>query len=694
MAKSKSRQTQQLSIFSWLRVHLRRKHHLRHGSHRAKKAAIHRPAKEHPVLVKLWLSLAVVVVLSIVVSPFVGAATQTWSQTDWSGGVGSGDSQYVSASTSVTAGSGAVGLAPSGDWCATANCTDDWTIRRRVAIDSTVAKTDYQVELKVAYETGMNNDFSDIRFVSPDGTSDMDYWLERKTDGVEAVFWVKIPTLANGANEIMMYYGNSAAASLSDGEATFMFFDDFEGASIDASKWEVVSPATFSISGGKLAVSKSGNGWSASIASQQGFNRADQLAVDYDYLWVTNNTGYDAIMMGWRNSKTDPAYARQTHGYYNIGAGNATTVAQRVYENGTSIGLGGGSHDWSMAVPYDVSVRLKSSSGARYLYRSDPSLAYIEALSSSAASSSPLHVGFSVHSGRHDIDNVRVRQWSQVEPTVTFAAASEGPYEASGELVSRVFQADNDRTLWGQASFASANSSGVKLFVRTGSQSDMGDAAAFAGCNEIASGTDISDNNCVDDGDQYIQYRLELSSDGYTATTVTAVNIEYDYAAETPDQGEQAPPSASGGSQPSPTATPTSSGSGGGRQPSANAGARSAAPTDSGPSRVTHNQATAQEGRAQPTDLTPLVDRLDRLERKDQRGQYLLFGIGLAIVSGIIMNVLMVHSAYMRYLSLDGRRNISAQPGRLKMLSLWLLGAIMSLGIVIMLRVFWLIVAG
>ncbi len=39
---------------------------------------------------------------------------------------------------------------------------------------------------------------------------------------------VKLPVLKTHATTIYMYYGNADAQPVSDGNATFLFFDDFE----------------------------------------------------------------------------------------------------------------------------------------------------------------------------------------------------------------------------------------------------------------------------------------------------------------------------------------------------------------------------------------------------------------------------------------------------------------------------------
>jgi len=84
-------------------------------------------------------------------------------------------------------------------------------------------------------------DFSDIRFTRSDGTTLLDYWMEEKIDSEYAIFWVKIPDdLSSSDVTIYIYYGKSDATYTNPtqhGENTFLFFDDFEGTSLDTDKW-------------------------------------------------------------------------------------------------------------------------------------------------------------------------------------------------------------------------------------------------------------------------------------------------------------------------------------------------------------------------------------------------------------------------------------------------------------------------
>lgn len=113
------------------------------------------------------------------------------------------------------------------------------------------AGTGYQVEIKTMAGAGADagqtvylnshaqNDFDDVRFTDNDETTELDYWLERKTDGVIAYFWVELADdLGAGNVTIYVYYGNAGAASNSNGSNTFpSLFEDFAGSAEPPSGW-------------------------------------------------------------------------------------------------------------------------------------------------------------------------------------------------------------------------------------------------------------------------------------------------------------------------------------------------------------------------------------------------------------------------------------------------------------------------
>ena len=103
----------------------------------------------------------------------------------------------------------------------------DWSQRKPITIteNSGSTLTNYQVELTVTYDSDMKNNFDDLRFTNASGT-ELDYWIESRTDGDSATVWVEVDSLAASSDTtIYMYYGNSEASSASVGSSTFQYFD-------------------------------------------------------------------------------------------------------------------------------------------------------------------------------------------------------------------------------------------------------------------------------------------------------------------------------------------------------------------------------------------------------------------------------------------------------------------------------------
>jgi len=134
--------------------------------------------------------------------------------------------------------------------------------RKKVTISgSSGAGAYYQVKLSIGSSSGGDfhleghcTDFpNDIRFTDDDGTTLLDYWIEDPTQDPITV-WVEVQDSLDNNVDIYCYYGKSGESSGSDGNATFLFFDDFEGSSLNLNKWEPSSDLTYSVSGSELHV--------------------------------------------------------------------------------------------------------------------------------------------------------------------------------------------------------------------------------------------------------------------------------------------------------------------------------------------------------------------------------------------------------------------------------------------------------
>ena len=142
-----------------------------------------------------------------------------------------------------------------------------WSYREPVNISSSSALTDYQVLVTVdtaslIFDNKMQLDGDDIRFTDSDGTTLLNYWIESGINTDTTKIWVNVSSVSTTGTTIYMYYGNLSASSVSNGAATFEFFDDFD----NVDNWEYQTfynwgenHTIFSASNGNLVITSSGD---------------------------------------------------------------------------------------------------------------------------------------------------------------------------------------------------------------------------------------------------------------------------------------------------------------------------------------------------------------------------------------------------------------------------------------------------
>jgi len=108
-----------------------------------------------------------------------------------------------------------------------------WQYRREVPIDNTGdALTDYQIKVNLDNTnfdfSKAKSDGSDVRITDSDGTTLLNYWIESwDSSGQTATLWAKVPSIPASCS-IYIYYGNSEATSVSNGDNTFLAFIPFD----------------------------------------------------------------------------------------------------------------------------------------------------------------------------------------------------------------------------------------------------------------------------------------------------------------------------------------------------------------------------------------------------------------------------------------------------------------------------------
>lgn len=465
-----------------------------------------------------------------VIIPRLFAASTPWTQTDWSGGVAAGlvtttVNTYGSESgIDPTTTSGQFSLNETVGWSSTYS---SWSFRQAITItNSDSLQTDYQVRVPITYDSDMQADFDDIRFTNSSGTA-LDYWLQSKTDSTSAVVWIEVDSLAATSDtDIYMYYGNSGSSSGSNGEATFILFDDFNDGTLDTSKWtevDQVPSGEIYESGGKLHfVRLSNDTWNKAVYGKTTYSRSD-ISFEMDYKWANNNPSYDALMMGWHDNTSGTSYSNLVYGYYNSGSGGSSTVSQNIYEDGSSRG---GGHSWILNQDYDVRIRMRQSGGAYYDYSTDSGASWTNRYTTSYSVESNLRPGWAFYSGTHQYDNARIRKWVSSEPS-TVVGAEENKYPSVGTLTSNIFNAEFPAD-WGELTYSISGGGISTIKVRTDTNSDMSGATDWASCNGISSGTDLTTTNCVDDIDQYLEYQVILQPSTGSSSVFEDISVSFE----------------------------------------------------------------------------------------------------------------------------------------------------------------------
>jgi hypothetical protein len=253
-------------------------------------------------------------------------------------------------------------------------------------------------------------DFGDIRFTGSDGTTLLNYWMESEIDGYLASFWVQVEGDLSLANQtIYVYYGNSSATTTSNGNNTFLLFDDFNGG---LTNWSTIS-GTWNIANGDLTIEPTlGYNYLVS-ANSVGTNniaiRTRMMSEPAGYIQAHPGIAWHANNLTGTNQKNDQVYFRP-HQYDSSDWANIQPAS---YSNGIVTfhdDKFGSYFTWSTW--YTIEVRIPSS-GNVTLYGND---AYWCDWGNQQYSDD--HIGFVAHNSGQDYwDYILVRKHVNPEPS-------------------------------------------------------------------------------------------------------------------------------------------------------------------------------------------------------------------------------------------------------------------------------------
>ncbi|MEM0242929.1 MAG: DUF2341 domain-containing protein [Candidatus Aenigmatarchaeota archaeon] len=171
--------------------------------------------------------------------------------------------------------------------------------------------TDYQILVTINTQNlisqgKMRSDCGDIRFTDSDGRTLLNYWIEDGCNSTNTKIWVKVPNIPANSNKIIyLYYGNPSATSMSNGDNTFIFFDDFSFRNI--SKWNWPDNWIIENNTAKQTVA---NWWSSELISQKlNIGISNYVGICIKTLAINDGTvrAYDVVVSvnisnSWYNS--------------------------------------------------------------------------------------------------------------------------------------------------------------------------------------------------------------------------------------------------------------------------------------------------------------------------------------------------------------------------------------------------------
>ena len=172
-----------------------------------------------------------------------------------------------------------------------------WQYRKPITITEQSGNnlTNFQVAINVSYDSDMQSDFDDLRFTYYNATSDTEteipYWIESYSASNWCYVWVNVTYIpANDNATIYMYYSNTEASNESNGDNTFILFDDFEGSDIDTSKWvwEVNGDASYSVTNSYIEIAPGSSGGNGGRIKRT----AQDVSDESDFIIETKALGY------------------------------------------------------------------------------------------------------------------------------------------------------------------------------------------------------------------------------------------------------------------------------------------------------------------------------------------------------------------------------------------------------------------
>lgn len=343
----------------------------------------------------------ILVVLFLILIPLFVLAGGFASFTFTGGDVAS----YTYDNTKIEFASDTARLKPTTSWYDIA-----WGYRDEMTITNigSGTMTNYQAKISL---TSSNTSFwshvestgASIRFTDSDKTTLLSNYTESfDSVGQTATLWVKIPSLpAHGTATVYLYYGNGAAADVSNGNNVFLAFDDFSSGSVDTDKWTIIDPQSLiSVSDGALLMdSYEGNLWHGIyMKAAYGADSTQGVVLEADVNTFNVANKDQNMLFGLKDTTTEaaPLFFPNHYLYINGPYGGSFAVSTSNY--------------LAVSTSYQFRIVAYPAGGADSYIKGGAYTDWKFLGRSTTASSALLVPAFTKQEAKYTIDNVRVRK--------------------------------------------------------------------------------------------------------------------------------------------------------------------------------------------------------------------------------------------------------------------------------------------
>ncbi len=284
------------------------------------------------------------------------------------------------------------------------------------------ALANYQVEITIPYQSFMQTDFGDIRFTLSDGATEIPYFLESYTASSTATFCLNIPSIPQGTSNsvtVVVYAGNNAVTTTSNGSNTYDFFDQLTS----LSPWTVVS--------GNWGITNYDNPTNyIACGSTGGYSRIKRAFSDgrghrYQIQIRSNGAGnypWAGIEVLSSNTDYDPSTGNMDTGYlvlfYTGGGGTGANTVKLFTANGTNglTQIGSANFNFNDLTWYNCELRIDEN-GVLSVYINGSKL--FNVTDTTFSTGAVIRIWNDNNQIIHDFQNLYISNYTANPPTVT-----------------------------------------------------------------------------------------------------------------------------------------------------------------------------------------------------------------------------------------------------------------------------------